>query len=1052
MAKSTLPHPTQDEILNITHWVWLGIQNHIIPVKTSRLISDGDILFIKLWKIIQKKFKDDVKSQKIIYKIKRSKNDINIQIEFGLQLQRFLLDDASFYYELLKSMKAASNQNTKHNQLNKQNPSKNRQSQRNRKGKVNSQTTQVLDDNGKLNKVRDGAIALGSYAKSVAKDAVLIEHNISNLNINLNRKKIHKNKNALRDAYLNHIYVQTNSLALGLISHPGITEIRGTNLSDVYTELYVNAATITTPTKTQSFTSQQFDPNDTGKTLAIEKILTTKRLVLLGDPGSGKSALVNYVSLCMAGEMLGRNEANLKILSQVALDKSISTDIKKNRFKPLIPVRILLRELFAFFIDQGGKTWNASDIWRFIENKLNQYALDGFAKSLKKELRLSGGIIFFDGLDELPVSEEDLCEICKAIENFTSSFPQCRFVITSRIPTYQKYKLQGFTEVMLMPLDNKQISDYIDRWFICVDPAQIDNKLPPYKKSELFNKLITSTPHLLSLSQSPLLLTLILSLFTWTDEKLIEKREKLFSEVVNLLLDRWEGQRLILDAKTRNNINQPSLLEWLSLDRKKMRELLNRLAFEAHSHQQDLIGTGDIPESSLVLGLMSIKTNQDIKYERVIEYLRERAGLIIPRGESNYTFLLRVFQEYLAACYLADNNYPEFVAGLVRSDPDRWREVAILAGANASAGNRKYALWSLVDALIPDNDHFINNENWVGIQIACQSVIEILGNTEIERPNDHKINKLRTKLIELMESKNLSPVDKHRIGQNLSKLGDIRFNKDLWQLKSDESLGLIHIPAGKFVMGDKKQRKQSESHVNPEHTIRLPNYWISKYPITVAQFRVFTNSENYPFDLWELNPVETAPIVGVTWYDALEYTKWLDKNIKQHAIYEVSNGNKNLLWLSLVKGSYYVTLPSEAEWEKAARGLNGNIYPWGNKYLNDTANTLEANIGSPSVVGCFNQGDSYFSVSDMSGNVWEWTRSLWGHDWKMPSYKFPYSVNKTKRENIYASKDIFRIVRGGAFSASVKYARCAFRDAVLPDIRSDGFGFRIAISPIKIPR
>ena len=145
-------------------------------------------------------------------------------------------------------------------------------------------------------------------------------------------------------------------------------------------------------------------------------------------------------------------------------------------------------------------------------------------------------------------------------------------------------------------------------------------------------------------------------------------------------------------------VSQPSLAEWLKVDREKVRELLNELAYDAHATQPELVGTADVPEGELVSGLMRLSQNPDVNPTRLVEYLSQRAGLLLPRGVGVYAFPHRTFQEYLAACYMTDHDYPDLVAELARREPDRWWEVALLAGAKAARGTAS-AIWLLVEGL-----------------------------------------------------------------------------------------------------------------------------------------------------------------------------------------------------------------------------------------------------------------------------------------------------------------------------------------------------------------
>jgi len=149
-----------------------------------------------------------------------------------------------------------------------------------------------------------------------------------------------------------------------------------------------------------------------------------------------------------------------------------------------------------------------------------------------------------------------------------------------------------------------------------------------------------------------------------------------------------------------------------------------------------------------------------------------------------------------------------------------------------------------------------------------------------------------------------------------------------------------------------------------------------------------------------------------------------------------------------LRRGWRVTLPSEAEWERAARGTDGRIYPWGDQFDPDKANIDDTGIGGTSAVGCFPAGASPCGALDMSGNIWEWTRSLWGKDSGKPEFVYPYSERLQERENLKAGSEIWRVLRGGSWLNESWLARCAARNCGNPVGRDLSVGFRVSLSPL----
>jgi formylglycine-generating enzyme required for sulfatase activity len=163
-------------------------------------------------------------------------------------------------------------------------------------------------------------------------------------------------------------------------------------------------------------------------------------------------------------------------------------------------------------------------------------------------------------------------------------------------------------------------------------------------------------------------------------------------------------------------------------------------------------------------------------------------------------------------------------------------------------------------------------------------------------------------------------------------------------------------------------------------------------------------------------------VVHVSWHDAVAFCDWL----------------------SAFTGKPF-RLPSEAEWEKGARGTDGRIYPWGNQWEPARCNTKESGRAEPTPVDAHPQGASPYALLDMAGNVYEWTRSLWGRKMKEPAYKYPYDPTDG-REAMDAGNGVMRVLRGGAFYYNARYARTAHRVKSFPDYRVRTRGFRVCIA------
>ncbi|MDP2806862.1 MAG: formylglycine-generating enzyme family protein, partial [bacterium] len=223
---------------------------------------------------------------------------------------------------------------------------------------------------------------------------------------------------------------------------------------------------------------------------------------------------------------------------------------------------------------------------------------------------------------------------------------------------------------------------------------------------------------------------------------------------------------------------------------------------------------------------------------------------------------------------------------------------------------------------------------------------------------------------------------------------------------------LIEIPAGSFSMGS----SDGGSDEKPVHTISLDKYYIGKYEVTVGQFKKFCQATGKSMPeqpTW--NNRDDHPVVNVTWNDAKAYCDWAG-----------------------------LRLPTEAEWEKAARGTDGRSYPWGNgwdgnkcNHGKDSSPYTDASDGyeNTSPVGNLSSGVSPYGAYDMAGNVWEWC-----NDW----YDGSYYGSSPSSNPTGPSSGTFRVLRGGSWYFNTLYCRSAYRLGRYPVNWYYYFGFRPA--------
>jgi formylglycine-generating enzyme required for sulfatase activity len=253
------------------------------------------------------------------------------------------------------------------------------------------------------------------------------------------------------------------------------------------------------------------------------------------------------------------------------------------------------------------------------------------------------------------------------------------------------------------------------------------------------------------------------------------------------------------------------------------------------------------------------------------------------------------------------------------------------------------------------------------------------------------------------------------------------------------------VGAGAYVTGSGKNN-------DPLRRMKLPyTFWVTTYPVTYAQYRPFVDDggydqpefwskdswlwkreRTYPDLVWDdyFWHISNHPVVGITWFEAMAYCQWLTQKI---TTLQQSGQDMNTLGWSLPP-DHIIRLPTSAEWEKAARGTDGRVYPYGDEFILENNNVTELNLGRTSAVGIFPEGSSPFGVQDMAGNVWEWCLS----GWKKTDDLTTIDLNASNGSRSY---------KGGSWNADQAAAQSYIRFKQKPAQRSRKVGFRLCIGP-----
>jgi formylglycine-generating enzyme required for sulfatase activity len=802
----------------------------------------------------------------------------------------------------------------------------------------------------------------------------------------------------------------------------------------------------------------------------MEVTAENKKMVLLGDAGAGKSTFVKELLALQAAVLLGEIKEPLT---------GIDPD--------LIPVLIVLRDLSPKLAGLNLGTLSTENQKQALSDAIlekirEEIKAAEFIPVLEKAFENGKVLLVLDGLDEVPQNLRG--RVRQAVGALIQLHKIERLIITSRSRSYTGQAVfQNFQSYTIAPFGQEKITSFARAWYHEQSRLGHMNMEQAEKRAHDLAEA-SSGDDLIEMSSNPMMLTSI-AIIHQKDIGLPRERVRLYQLIVDVLISRWQKH------KTGEESFAPSqALAAFLKDDNRLRAALEILAYEAHRANYTAGNTNGDADLSRGHALTLLESSDYLGSAELasefLDYVDQRSGLLVGKGgelekPTSYSFPHRTIQEYLAGCYLVGkrNRGREFFKHA--AEGDFW-SLAALMGAEELFYNHKSTRDTLLDLTYhlcpetpPQNEQAERALLWSG-QFAC-----LFGNEGIEsdagNPSGGKefLKRLIPRTVILLEGSHLPPRERAEAGNTLAKLGDPRVG-----VTSD--FLFCEIPAGKFLMGSKEGEKDSQKSETPQFEYNTPcNYFMSRYPITNAQFDLFVEADGYKAEkywgeakqagYWSADGfkgrydnqvrneplvygapfnLSNHPVVGVTWYEAAAFCKWLTAEM-QAAGYKLqvydpkarSIREDERLKLSIVNRKSEIRLPSEAEWERAARGSANYRYPWNSDEVTPNhANYSDTNLNATSAVGAFPLGVNDYGLLDMSGNVWEWCATEWQKNY----------AEYLKKENNKPEGDVARVLRGGSYYDVDRPLRCSYRNRVNPSNWDVNIGFRVVCvsSPISL--
>jgi len=706
------------------------------------------------------------------------------------------------------------------------------------------------------------------------------------------------------------------------------------------------------------------------------------RLLIEGDPGCGKTTFLWYVASMLARDELGvpcpaGGSWSAKYLGSKPTDES------------RIPIFLKLSGLASILekspIVQGDDRERLLDLLDETAHVDDKRAWRHYWRGL---IERGEGVLLLDGLDE--VADPKLrARMFTILQNAHTEWKACPIVVTSRPFLTEAFQVMGFHRSTIEPFGDEEIKEFIKRWVKALYGGIGGAEVRGEYRSQL-EEAIIRRPEIRRMARNPVMLT-CLAVVHWNESKLPEGRARVYRAVIRWLIGARSEQR---KAQSFNNEKHPvfvdEFVEW-ALARLALKMMgPGKKGAKTTIYDMEQAVDAIVPE-------VSGGWSQDLTREYVRRWLRfecEASGIIQEVDGNRIRFWHLTFQEFLAARKLAgmgSGDAPSvdwWPTVHIHLDDVQWREsIELLPGClyENGGGTPVSGLISRVLELRKDPPTLVGDAWIAGIVGRLLSTLEVYGykpQSEIQKDYQQILD--RSMEVFTVEGAKQVPIETRiEAAEALGRGGDPRLR--------DSRRNFIMVPD-------------------------LNGLELGKYPVTVEEYRHFVDAGGYgekrywddegwswrnskegrglPGEWEDQLQVPNRPVVGVSWYEARAFCRWLSEQWKET-----------------------VRLPTSEEREKSATPGEGE-YPWGRGDPTPELANYDGNVKHPTPVGVYPLGNGPYGHCDLAGNVLEWC------------------------EDLYSGDSNVRVLRGGSWGSLDDVLRCSKRGFNHPTLRNDFLGFR----------